>query len=84
MDIHIAYLFALVLKKNVMVSQGKVEVTIAGGKIVWENGELRAVRGSGKYVEMQPFSYLFSGLDKLDAKYRSSLRAPVQRSKAAN
>lgn len=65
-------------------SQGKVEVTIAGGKIVWENDELKAVPGSGKYIEMQPFSYLFNGIDKVDAKYLSSLQAPVQRSKAAS
>ena len=64
--------------------KGKVEVTIAGGKIVWENDELKAVPGSGKYIEMQPFSYLFNGIDKVDAKYLSSLQAPVQRSKAAS
>ncbi|KAJ9699105.1 hypothetical protein PVL29_007945 [Vitis rotundifolia] len=64
--------------------KGKVEVTIAGGKIVWENDELKAVPGSGKYIEMQPFSYLFNGIDKADAKYLSSLQAPVQRSKAAS
>ncbi|XP_050237063.1 dihydropyrimidinase [Mercurialis annua] len=62
--------------------KGKVEVTIAGGKIVWENDELKVVPGSGKYVEMSPFSYLFSGLDKADASYLSSLKAPVKRSKS--
>ncbi|KAB1227517.1 Dihydropyrimidinase [Morella rubra] len=62
--------------------KGKVEVTIAGGRIVWENDELKVVPGSGKYVEMQPFSYLFNGIEKLDAKYLSSLKAPVKRSKS--
>ncbi|XP_002530842.4 dihydropyrimidinase [Ricinus communis] len=62
--------------------KGKVEVTIAGGKIVWENDELKAVPGSGKYVEMTPFSYLFHGIDKTDASYLSSLNAPVKRSKS--
>ncbi|KAB1227519.1 Dihydropyrimidinase [Morella rubra] len=62
--------------------KGKVEVTIAGGRIVWENDELKVVPGSGKYVAMQPFSYLFNGIDKLDAKYLSSLKAPVTRSKS--
>ncbi|XP_057955170.1 dihydropyrimidinase [Malania oleifera] len=57
--------------------KGKVEVTIAGGRIVWENDELKVVPGSGKYIEMPPFSYVFSGIDKVDAKYISSLRAPV-------
>ncbi|XP_073063257.1 dihydropyrimidinase-like isoform X1 [Primulina eburnea] len=28
--------------------KGKIEVTIAGGKIVWENEELKVVPGSGK------------------------------------
>lgn len=64
------------------VLQGKVEVTIARGRIVWLNGELKVVPGSGKYIEMPPFSYLFDGVDKADASYLSSLRVPVQRSKA--
>ncbi|KAJ4969654.1 hypothetical protein NE237_002753 [Protea cynaroides] len=28
--------------------KGKIEVTIAGGKVVWEGGELKVVRGSGR------------------------------------
>ncbi|KAJ4977679.1 hypothetical protein NE237_008459 [Protea cynaroides] len=63
--------------------KGKVEVTIAGGKVVWEGGELKVVPGSGRYIELPPFSYLFDGIDKLDAKYKSSLGAPVQRFKAS-
>ena len=59
--------------------KGKVEVTIAGGRIVWENDELKVVPGSGKYIEMPPFSYLFNGIEKADAKYLSSLKAPVKR-----
>lgn len=59
--------------------KGKVEVTIAGGRIVWINGELKVAPGSGKYVKMPPFSYLFGGMDKADAAYLSSLRAPVKR-----
>ncbi|KAK4607448.1 hypothetical protein RGQ29_001333 [Quercus rubra] len=64
--------------------KGKVEVTIAGGRIVWENDELKVVPGSGKYVEMPPFSYLFNGIDKGDAKYLSSLQAPVKRFKSTD
>lgn len=63
----------------IVKSQGKVEVTIAGGRIVWENEELKVVPGSGKYIEMPPFSYLFDGIEKSDANYLSSLRAPVKR-----
>jgi dihydropyrimidinase len=57
-------------------------VTIAGGRVVWENNELKVVPGSGKYIEMPPFNYLFSGIDKADASYLSSLNAPVKRSKS--
>ncbi|GAV62133.1 Amidohydro_4 domain-containing protein [Cephalotus follicularis] len=60
--------------------KGKVEVTIAGGRVVWENDELKVVPGSGKYIEMPPFNYLFNGIEKADARYLSSLRAPVKRS----
>lgn len=71
------FLWDLIVK-----TQGKVEVTIAAGRIVWENEELKVVRGSGKYIEMPPFSYLFDGIEKSDANYLSSLRAPVKRPKS--
>ncbi|KAL3621954.1 dihydropyrimidinase [Castilleja foliolosa] len=59
--------------------KGKVEVTIAGGRVVWEKDELKVVPGSGKYIEMPPFNSLFDGIEKTDAEYLSSLRAPVKR-----
>ncbi|KAH0987723.1 hypothetical protein GBA52_014900 [Prunus armeniaca] len=62
--------------------KGKVEVTISGGRVVWLNDELKVFPGSGKYVEMRPFSYLFNGIGKADAKYLSSLKAPVKRFRA--
>ncbi|KAM7523253.1 hypothetical protein LguiA_013155 [Lonicera macranthoides] len=55
---------------------GRVEITIAGGRVAWENGELKVVPSSGKYIEMRSFSYLFDGFDKADANYLSSLQAP--------
>ncbi|PIA60132.1 hypothetical protein AQUCO_00400788v1 [Aquilegia coerulea] len=64
--------------------KGKVEVTIAGGKVVWEHDELNVVPGSGRYIEMPPFGHLFNGIDKVDAAYMSSLHAPVQRSRTAS
>lgn len=70
------------ISSSCSVSQGKVEVTIAGGRIVWQNDELKVVPGSGKYIKMPPFSYLFDGIDKADANYLSSLRAPVKRFKS--
>ncbi|KAJ4971188.1 hypothetical protein NE237_004287 [Protea cynaroides] len=63
--------------------KGKVEVTIAGGKVVWDGSALKVAPGSGKYIEMPPFSHLFNGIEKADAAYLSSLRAPVRRLKAA-
>jgi dihydropyrimidinase len=62
--------------------KGKVETTIAGGRVVWENDELKVEPGTGKYVEMPPFSHLFDGIDKVDAEYLSSLKAPVKRLKS--
>lgn len=59
-------------------------MTIAGGRIVWENDQLKATPGSGKYVKMPPFSYLFDGIGKADAHYLSSLQAPVKRFKSSN
>ncbi|KAG0468264.1 hypothetical protein HPP92_017592 [Vanilla planifolia] len=64
--------------------KGKVEVTISGGRIVWEDGNLKVTQGSGKYIKMPPFSYLFDGLDKVDAQYLASLGAPVRRTAAAS
>ncbi|KAD6453002.1 hypothetical protein E3N88_07707 [Mikania micrantha] len=63
--------------------KGKVEVTIAGGKIVWENEELKVVPGSGKYISMPPFNYLYHGIDKADENYFASFKAPVNRIKSS-
>ncbi|XP_047325156.1 dihydropyrimidinase isoform X2 [Impatiens glandulifera] len=55
--------------------KGKVEVTIARGRIVWANDQLTVDPGTGNYIEMPPYSsYLFNGIDKADALYLSSLR----------
>ena len=62
--------------------QGKIEVTIAGGRVVWENNELKVAPGTGRYIKMPPFSYLFNGIDKKDAFYLNSLQAPVKRAKS--
>lgn len=57
-------------------------MTIAGGRVVWENNELKVVPGTGRYIQMPPFSYLFDGVDKKDASYLNSLQAPVKRAKS--
>lgn len=59
-----------------------MEVTISRGSVVWENGVLNVMPGSGKYIKMPPFGYLFDGIDKSDAAYLSSLKAPVKRASA--
>jgi len=59
--------------------KGKVEVTISRGKVVWEHDKLMVEPGSGRYISMPPFGYLFHGMDKMDAAYLSSLKAPVYR-----
>lgn len=58
-------------------------MTIARGRVVWENNELKVAPSSGRYIKMSPFSYLFDGLDKKDASYLNSLKAPVKRAKSA-
>ncbi|XP_027331029.1 dihydropyrimidinase [Abrus precatorius] len=63
--------------------KGKIEVTIAGGRVVWENNELKVVPGIGRYIQMPPFSYLFDGMEKKDAFYLNSLKAPVNRAKSS-
>jgi dihydropyrimidinase len=62
--------------------KGLVEVTISRGRVVWEDGDLNVVPGSGRYIRTPPFGYLFDGIEKSDAIYRAGLRAPVIRSKA--
>ncbi|KAK8950411.1 hypothetical protein KSP40_PGU009878 [Platanthera guangdongensis] len=59
--------------------KGKVEVTISGGRVVWEDENLKVTAGSGKYIKMPPFGYLFNGIDQADARYLASLNAHVLR-----
>ncbi|XP_058107461.1 dihydropyrimidinase-like isoform X1 [Magnolia sinica] len=63
--------------------KGKVEVTISRGRVVWEDGKLKVEPGSGRYIKMPPFGYIFDGISKADAAYLSSLHAPVKRLTAA-
>ncbi|WVY95206.1 hypothetical protein V8G54_034294 [Vigna mungo] len=64
--------------------KGKIEVTIAGGRVVWENNELKVAPGTGRYIKMSPFSYLFDGIDKRDDAYLKSLQYPVKRAKSSS
>ncbi|XP_031490025.1 dihydropyrimidinase [Nymphaea colorata] len=67
-----------------MQGKGKIEVTISRGKVVWENGELKVEPGSGRYIPMAPFGYLFDGNRKADLAYLSSLRSPVKQRKSSS
>jgi len=46
-------------------------VTLSQGKVVWINGELRATRGAGRYVDRPAFAPVFDAL-----KRQAGLRAP--------
>ncbi|RRT75351.1 hypothetical protein B296_00018826 [Ensete ventricosum] len=63
--------------------KGKVEATISQGRVVYEDGKLKVIPGSGRYIRMPPFGYLFDGMEKADAAYFASLNAPIQRTKSA-
>lgn len=44
--------------------QGVAHTTISQGKIVWQNGELRTVRGAGRYINRPCFPAYFSAIQK--------------------
>jgi len=50
-----------------MECHGVADVTICQGKVVYENGELNVVRGSGRFIPTPPFpSYLYGRIIKRD------------------
>ncbi|XP_018414908.1 PREDICTED: dihydropyrimidinase [Nanorana parkeri] len=60
-----------------MVCHGVPLVTIAGGRVVYENGVLHAVPGQGKYIPRKPFpDYVYSRILKRDEVCQP---LPVQR-----
>lgn len=38
--------------------------TVSQGRIVWRDGELRAERGAGRYIDRPPFARPFDGMDE--------------------
>jgi dihydropyrimidinase len=44
--------------------QGKVTSTISRGRLVWHDGKLDVVAGSGRFVPLPPFGPLFDGLQR--------------------
>jgi dihydropyrimidinase len=41
--------------------------TVASGKLVYAKGEVRAVKGAGRYIKRPPFPSMFGALDKMAA-----------------
>jgi dihydropyrimidinase len=55
---------------------GNAAITIARGEVVWENGELRTVRGAGRYVDRPCFAPFWDAQHKRNALAEQK---PVQR-----
>ncbi len=55
---------------------GVAQTTISQGKVVWTDGELRAVRGAGRYIKRPCFAPYF---DAIDAERKQNLPTPVKR-----
>jgi len=49
--------------------QGVPVVTVANGRVVYERGDLRAVRGAGRYVKRPPFATMFDALRRQAAQH---------------
>ena len=49
--------------------QGLPVVTLANGKLVWSRGDLRAVRGAGRYLKRPPFAPMFDALKRQAAQH---------------
>lgn len=62
---------------------GVADVTVTGGRVVWEDGKFNSTPGSGRYVSREPFGYTFERVKKYD-DYRDPRKLMVDRSGAAN
>ena len=51
-----------------MEVHGIAEVTISGGRVVWENGTLKTIRGSGSYIPRATFGMPYYGIELQDAE----------------
>jgi dihydropyrimidinase len=49
--------------------QGLPAVTIANGRLAWSHGDLRAVRGAGRYLKRPPFAPMFEALQRQAARH---------------
>ena len=51
-------------------------ITISRGRVVWENGELKTVKGAGKYINRPPFPYYWDSIERRNQLAKST---PVHR-----
>ena len=51
---------------------GIPSITISRGRVVWENGELKTVEGTGKYINRPPFPYYWDAIKKRNELAKSS------------
>jgi len=59
--------------------RGDATHTLSQGKLVWADGDLRAVMGAGRYIKRPPFGPNFDATAK---RTRDQLATPVERSDA--
>eukprot|EP00697_Spironema_sp_BW2_P014910 gnl/Spiro4/555_TR315_c0_g1_i1.p1 gnl/Spiro4/555_TR315_c0_g1~~gnl/Spiro4/555_TR315_c0_g1_i1.p1 ORF type:complete len:519 (+),score=103.84 gnl/Spiro4/555_TR315_c0_g1_i1:26-1558(+) len=57
---------------------GIADVTISGGRVVWENGVLHCVRGAGRFIPRPTHSCAFEGIAERDA-HRDERQFKVER-----
>jgi len=50
-----------------MTVKGAASHTVSGGRLVYANGELRAVRGAGRHVDRPPFAPYYDAVRKQTA-----------------
>jgi len=62
-----------------MEVEGVNVVTLSQGKVVWRDGELRTVKGAGRYIDRPPFPAYYQALLQKQALERP---APVLRDAA--
>ena len=61
-----------------MTVHGVADVTIAGGKVVWEDGELHTENGWGRILQRSPFGYAYRDQPARD-KCRDPSKYKVER-----
>lgn len=63
-----------------MTITGNAAVTLSRGAVVWENDQLKTVKGAGRYVERPPTSAYFTSQEKRNA---TNVPTPVKRERPA-